>query len=66
VQERARRRAAQTGEALDAVTDEINERDARDDTLGRSVLRPADGAVTVDTTGRTLDEVIAEIRSLLP
>jgi cytidylate kinase len=66
VEERARRRAAQTGEALDAVTKEINERDVRDDTLGRSVLRPANGAVTVDTTGLTLDEVIAEIRSLLP
>jgi len=66
VDERARRRAAQTGEPLDEVTKEINERDVRDDTLGRSVLRPADGAITVDTTGLTLDEVIAKIRSLHP
>jgi CMP/dCMP kinase len=64
VDERARRRAAQTGEPLDEVTTEITERDLRDDTLGRSVLRPADGAITVDTTGLTLDEVIAKIRSL--
>jgi CMP/dCMP kinase len=66
VQERARRRAAQNGEPPDTVTKKSNERDARDDTLGRSVLRPADGAITVDTTGLTLDEVIAKIRRLQP
>ncbi len=65
VQERARRRAAQTGEPLDEVTDEINARDVRDDTLGRSVLRPANGAITVDTTDLDLDEVVARVRSLV-
>jgi len=65
-QERARRRAAQEGRPVDDVLREQAERDAEDNTLGRSVLTPADGAIEVDTTGLTLDEVVARVRALVP
>jgi cytidylate kinase len=64
-QERARRRAAQDGRPVDAVLREQAERDAKDNTLGRSVLTPADGAIEVDTTGLTLDEVVERVRELV-
>jgi cytidylate kinase len=62
--ERAHRRAAQEGRPVDEVAREQAERDARDNTLGRSVLTPAEGAVEVDTTGLTLDEVVARVVAL--
>jgi CMP/dCMP kinase len=63
-QERARRRAAQEGRPVDEVEREQAARDEADDTLGRSVLRPAQGAIEVDTTGLTLDEVVAKVVEL--
>jgi cytidylate kinase len=66
VHERARRRALQTGEPEAEVLVDLMERDARDDTLGRSVLRPAMGAIAVDTTGLDLDRVVAKVRRLIP
>jgi cytidylate kinase len=63
--ERARRRAAQEGRPVEEVEREQAERDAKDNTLGRSVLTPADGASEVDTTGLTLDEVVAEVKALV-
>jgi len=60
-EERARRRAAQEGRAADDVAREQAQRDARDNTLGRSVLTAAEGAVAVDTTGLTLDEVVSKV-----
>jgi CMP/dCMP kinase len=65
-QERARRRAAQEGRPVEEVLREQAERDAKDNTLGRSVLTPAAGAVEVDTTGLTLDEVVAKVEALVP
>lgn len=47
---------------LDALADEIAERDERDRTRAASPLRPADDAIVVDTTGRDADEVVAELR----
>ena len=63
--ERARRRAAQEGRPVEDVEREQAERDAKDNTLGRSVLTPAEGAVEVDTTGLTLDEVVARVEALV-
>jgi CMP/dCMP kinase len=66
VHERARRRALQTGEPEAEVLVDLMARDARDDTLGRSVLRPAMGAIAIDTTGLDLERVVAKVRRLLP
>jgi CMP/dCMP kinase len=68
--ERARRRAAELaakGQPADPATilRETRERDARD--AGRDVapMRPADDGVIVDSTGKTLDEVVAEIEAVV-
>jgi cytidylate kinase len=63
-QERARRRAEQLGADLATVLREQAMRDERDNTPGRSTLEPAPDAVPVDTTGLTLDEVVARIAAL--
>ena len=63
-EERARRRAAQTGGDAEAVLREQSERDQRDMSADRTVLEPAADAVPVDTTGLTLDEVVAQIETL--
>ena len=63
-EERARRRAAQTGGDTEAVLREQRERDQRDTSADRTVLEPAADAVPVDTTGLTLDEVVAQIETL--
>jgi CMP/dCMP kinase len=63
-EERARRRAAQTGEDPAAVLAAQRERDERDETREHSALRPAANAVEIDTTGVALDEVVTRIASL--
>lgn len=68
--ERARRRARDLhGEATAAdiarMEQEIAERDARDRTRTHSPLRPAPDAVVVDTTGKTIEEVVASLRALI-
>jgi cytidylate kinase len=60
-EERARRRAAQTGADAEQVLREQEERDARDSTRAHSPLEPADDALRVDTTGLSIDEVADEI-----
>ena len=65
-QERARRRAAELGLDPKAVQAEQALRDQRDITREDSPLRPAQGAVELDTTGLTLDQVVARIVSLIP
>jgi cytidylate kinase len=62
--ERARRRAADLGADVDAVLRDQTLRDERDQSGERSVLDAAPGAVTVDTTGMSLDEVVDEIAQL--
>jgi cytidylate kinase len=64
-EERARRRAAQLGGDVRDVLEAQNARDAKDNTLGRSVLEPANGAVVIDTTGLTQDEVVDRIVGLV-
>ena len=64
-EERARRRAAQIGSDPERVLREQEERDLRDASAERTVLEPAADAVPVDTTGLTLDEVVAQIELLV-
>lgn len=63
-EERARRRAAQTGEDEAVVLAAQRERDERDETREHSALRAADDAVEIDTTGLGLDEVVARVVAL--
>jgi cytidylate kinase len=57
-EERARRRAEQTGRPVAEVLAEQRDRDARDREREASPLRAAPDAQLVDTTGLTLDEVV--------
>jgi CMP/dCMP kinase len=60
-EERARRRAAQTGEPLADVTQAQRLRDARDTEREHSAMRPAGDAVELDTTGQSVAEVVARV-----
>jgi cytidylate kinase len=62
--ERARRRAAETGEPEDEVLRAQRERDERDRERDHGALRPADDAVELDTTGLGVAEVVARIAAL--
>jgi cytidylate kinase len=61
--ERARRRVDQHGGDIDEVAQSIAERDRIDSTREDSPLKPADDSVIVDSTGKTIDEVVREIVS---
>jgi cytidylate kinase len=63
-EERARRRAAQTGEDPATVLAAQRERDSRDEGREHSALRPAPDAIELDTTGLSLDEVVDRVESL--
>lgn len=63
-EERARRRAAQTGENEAAVLAAQSERDERDQTREHSALQVADDAVEIDTTSLVLDEVVERVVAL--
>ncbi|GIW39613.1 MAG: cytidylate kinase [Candidatus Binatia bacterium] len=68
--ERAERRARELeerGERVDRerILREIEERDRRDRERSTAPLRPAPDAVRIDTTGRTLEEVVARVVSLV-
>ena len=62
--ERARRRAAEMGVDAETVLAEQTIRDERDRTRADSPLRPAEGAVELDTTELTLEQVVAQISAL--
>jgi cytidylate kinase len=62
--ERARRRAAQTGEDLAAVLASQARRDERDESREQSALRPAEDAVQVDTTTLSLEQVVERLVEL--
>ncbi len=66
-EERARRRLAQSGEVAEGATlaevaRAIAERDRQDSTRAVAPLVPAADAVQIDTTGKTIDEVVEMIR----
>jgi CMP/dCMP kinase len=62
--ERAARRALELGADPDQIRREQALRDARDATGERSVHEPAPDAVPVDTTGLTLEQVVAQVVTL--
>jgi cytidylate kinase len=64
-EERARRRASELGVDPATVLAEQAIRDERDRTREVSPLSAASDAVVVDTTGLSLDEVVARITSLV-
>ena len=69
-EERAQRRhreltAKGAAVSLNAVSDEIAERDARDATRDASPLRQAADAITLDTTGLSIDEQVQRVVALI-
>jgi cytidylate kinase len=62
--ERARRRFQQRGGDLDEVRRDQDARDRRDASAERTVHEPAPDAIPVDTTGLSLDEVVAQLVTL--
>jgi cytidylate kinase len=59
--ERARRRASELGAKAATVLAEQAIRDQRDSTREHSPLQPAPGAVNLDTTGLTVEQVVERI-----
>ncbi|HVF76515.1 MAG TPA: (d)CMP kinase [Acidimicrobiales bacterium] len=66
-EERARRRAAEIGRLheADTVAADIARRDRLDSTRAASPLTTADGAVVIDTSNRTIDDIVEEVLSHL-
>ena len=64
-EERARRRALQTGEKLAVVIKELDRRDRADSDRKVSPLTPAEDAIHLDTTGMTVEEVLDRIVTLI-
>ena len=62
--ERAARRAAELGVDPETVLAEQTIRDQRDEAREHSPLRPAPGAVVIDSTGLSVDEVVRRIVEL--
>ncbi|MDX6617078.1 MAG: CMP/dCMP kinase [Solirubrobacterales bacterium] len=60
-EERARRRAAENGEAVDEVLAAQSERDSRDREREHGALRAAEDAVEIDTTGLSVDDAAARV-----
>ena len=65
--ERRHRELTEKGEtvSLAAVSDEIAERDARDSTRDASPLRQAADAITLDTTGLSIDDQVERVVALI-
>ena len=63
-EERARRRASERGADAETVLAEQAIRDERDRSRAHSPLKPADGAVVLDTTGLSLEQVVARVVGL--
>jgi cytidylate kinase len=62
--ERARRRAAESDEDVEAVLAAQRDRDSRDTDREHGALRPADDAVEVETTGLGIEQVVERIARL--
>jgi len=63
-EERARRRAAELGAEPAQVLAEQSLRDERDSTRSHSPLMPAPGALVLDTTGMSMEQVVARVAAL--
>jgi CMP/dCMP kinase len=64
-EERARRRSLETGVPAEQILEEIRIRDQKDSSRPVAPLRPAPDAITVDSTGKTIDQVCDEIAALV-
>ncbi|MGA8925817.1 MAG: (d)CMP kinase [Solirubrobacterales bacterium] len=62
--ERARRRAADSGESVGEVQKAMRDRDRRDQERADSPLRVAEDSVSIDTTDLSPDEVVERIAEL--
>jgi CMP/dCMP kinase len=62
--ERARRRAVETGQPLERVREAIEDRDQRDATRKHGALRAADDSVELDTTDLSVDQVVERVVEL--
>jgi cytidylate kinase len=66
-EERARRRQRdERAPDVDAVAADLARRDTLDSNRAASPLRSAEDAVVIDTTARTVDDVVDEVVGLLP
>ena len=63
---RAERRVADIGGSVDEIEESIIERDRKDSIRADSPLVEASGAIVVDTSDMTIDEVVEHIVALLP
>jgi cytidylate kinase len=63
--ERARRRAEQTGEDVEAVLADQRDRDRRDRERAHGALKPAADSVEVDTDGLSVGQVVERISDLV-
>jgi cytidylate kinase len=64
-EERARRRAAELGTDVETVLRDQALRDASDENREHSPLQMAPDAVEIDTTGRSVEEVVRELADLV-
>ena len=62
---RAERRVAEVGGDVDAMEGSIMERDHKDSSRSDSPLSTSSDSVVIDTTGRSVDTVVAEIVDLI-
>jgi len=62
---RATRRVQQNGGDVNAIAAAITERDRKDSTRADSPLREASDSVVIDTSDRTVDEVVAQLIKLV-
>lgn len=63
--ERAQRRALESGGDVREIADSIRSRDRKDSERAVAPLAEADGAIVVDTTGRAVEDVLDELLGLL-
>jgi cytidylate kinase len=64
-EERARRRAAELGTDVETVLRDQALRDASDESREHSPLQKAPDAIELDTTGRTVEDVVGQIAALV-
>ncbi|MEO5973770.1 MAG: (d)CMP kinase [Ilumatobacteraceae bacterium] len=62
---RAKRRVEQNGGDVDAIAASIATRDRQDSTRADSPLREASDSVVIDTSGRTVEDVVAQLAQLV-
>ena len=61
---RAKRRVAQSGGNVEEIAAAIASRDLQDSSRSDSPLTQTDDAITIDTSGRSIDEVVAQLVEL--